>query len=232
MSFSSASGLAIDCPPWRLSGLVLGCLMNDPEALAALGDAVHAAPYKAPPSAPVLYIKPRNTLAAADAAMRLHADVHALEVGATVALVMARSACRVSESQALDHVAGFALLVDISVPHTSFYRPSVRFKALDGSCRIGRVVARNASVAAPVFEIEVEIDGQHVQRSSTAGFTRQAARLIADVSAFMTLRAGDILMLGVAADAPQARAGQRVRVEAAGLGVIEFAIELAQESAA
>ena len=47
------------------------------------------------------------------------------------------------------------------------------------------------------------------------------AQLIADVSDFMTLAAGDVLMLGVAAGAPRARAGQRVRIEIDGIGTLE-----------
>ena len=61
------------------------------------------------------------------------------------------------------------------------------------------------------------LDGRLVQQTSTAGMQRPVARLIADVSAFMTLAAGDLLMLGVAAGAPRARAGQRVRIEIADL---------------
>ena len=42
-------------------GTVYGTLLNHRDALAALGNAVHEPPYKAPPKAPILYIKPRNT---------------------------------------------------------------------------------------------------------------------------------------------------------------------------
>ena len=52
--------ILVDAAPWRLSGVVYGTLLNDPATLAELGDAVHAAPYKAPPRAPVLYLKPRK----------------------------------------------------------------------------------------------------------------------------------------------------------------------------
>ena len=45
-------------------GTVFGTLLNYRGALAALGSAVDAAPYEAPPRAPVLYIKPTNTWAA------------------------------------------------------------------------------------------------------------------------------------------------------------------------
>ena len=43
---------AFDFAPFRLSGEVVGALLNDPAALAALGDAVAAPPYKAAPTAP------------------------------------------------------------------------------------------------------------------------------------------------------------------------------------
>ena len=38
------------------SGTVYGTLLNHRDALAALGERVHEAPYRAPPKAPVLYI--------------------------------------------------------------------------------------------------------------------------------------------------------------------------------
>src|ERR1700733_14384783 len=44
-----------------VTGAVYGTLLNDRAALLALGDTMNAAPYKAPPKAPILYLKPRNT---------------------------------------------------------------------------------------------------------------------------------------------------------------------------
>ena len=54
----------IDVPPYRLSGVVYGTLLNHRDALAALGAAVNHRRTRPRRSAPVLYIKPRNTLAA------------------------------------------------------------------------------------------------------------------------------------------------------------------------
>ncbi len=47
--------------PAGFPGTVYGLVLNHEGALMALGEAVTAAPYKAPPRAPVLYIKPPNT---------------------------------------------------------------------------------------------------------------------------------------------------------------------------
>ena len=208
------------------SGVVYGTLMNDPAALAALGDAVNHAPYKAPPRAPVLYIKPRNTLAGSGASVAVPApegDLRGeLEIGASLGLVIGRTACCVSEAQAIEHLAGYVIVADLSVPHDSFYRPSIRFKARDGSCLIGPTMVPRSEVAhADALSIEVSVDGHVVQRASTAGMRRNVARLLADVTEFMTLRPGDILMLGVPFGAPRARAGQRFAVEIGGLGRLD-----------
>lgn len=219
--------IAFDAAPWRLSGVVYGTLLNDRAALAAIGDAAHQAPYKAAPRAPVLYLKPRNTLANSGATIAVPHDVSEFEIGAALGLVIGRTACRVSEADAIAHLSGYALVADLSVPHDSFYRPSVRFKARDGSCVFGpRVVATKFIASPDSLSLRVSVDGQLVHTASNAGMQRSVACLIAEVTDFMTLRAGDVLLLGVAAGAPRARAGQRLVVEsdATELGRLEGAL--------
>jgi 5-oxopent-3-ene-1,2,5-tricarboxylate decarboxylase/2-hydroxyhepta-2,4-diene-1,7-dioate isomerase len=217
--------------PYRLSGTVYGVLLNHAPALAALGDAVNAAPYKSAPKAPVLYVKPRNTLAAPGSACEVPADVPELQIGANLGIVIGRTACRVAERDALQCVAGYTIVDDLSVPHDSFYRPSVRFKALDGSCVIGPVVGRQRVPDADALAVRVFVDGEPVQRTTTAGRIRPLARLLADVSEFMTLAPGAVLRLGTSHGAPTARAGQRVAIEIDGLGRLEHALVAAGEPA-
>jgi len=202
-------------------GTVYGTLLNHRDALAALGNAVTEPPYKAAPRAPILYIKPRNTWIDAGEAIVVPAGVVELEIGATLGLVIGRAACRVSETDALTFVAGYVIVNDVSVPHDSYYRPSLRFKARDTFCPIGPFVARDAVGSPDALGIAVTIDGETVQRASTAGLIRSASRLIAEVSDFMTLAPGDVLSVGVAAGAPRARVGQRVSIAINGLGRLD-----------
>ena len=205
-------------------GTVYGTLLNHRDALAALGDAVNEPPYKAAPKAPILYIKPRNTWIAAGEAIVVPSGVLELEIGATLGLVIGRAACRVSEAQALSFVAGYVIVNDVSVPHESYYRPSLRFKARDTFCPIGPFVARDRVGSPDALGIAVTIDGETAQRASTAGLIRSAARLIADVTDFMTLAPGDVLSVGVAAGAPRARVGQRVSIAIDSLGRLDNAL--------
>jgi 5-oxopent-3-ene-1,2,5-tricarboxylate decarboxylase / 2-hydroxyhepta-2,4-diene-1,7-dioate isomerase len=215
-----------DFPPYRLSGVVVGALLNHAPALAALGEAVNAPPYKAAPKAPVLQVKPHNTFCADGGVVELPGDVDAIEIGATLAIVIGRTACRVAEGVAMEHIAGYLIAADLSVASDAperHYRPAVRQRARDGFCPLGpRVIASAALPAPDALAVSVGIDGVVVHQADTAGRVRGVARLLADVSAFMTLQPGDVLLLGASHGAPRARAGQSVEVAIAGLGRLHF----------
>src|SRR5438445_353252 len=85
---------------WGLTGAVYGTLLNHRSALTELGSKAAQPPYDALPRAPVLYIKPRNTLAASGDAVEIPAGVNELEVGPCLGLVIGRTACRVPEEGA------------------------------------------------------------------------------------------------------------------------------------
>jgi 5-oxopent-3-ene-1,2,5-tricarboxylate decarboxylase / 2-hydroxyhepta-2,4-diene-1,7-dioate isomerase len=211
--------LPMDVPPYRLSGTVYGTLLNHRTALAALGATIDEPPYRGAPRAPVLYIKPRNTLLTDGASVTVPRDAAELEIGATLGLVIGRPACRVAEAAALEYVAGFLIVNDVSVPHSSFYRPAVRCMARDGFCPLGpRVVPRDEVANPDALTIRVSVDGSLRQVATTAELVRPVARLLAEVTDFMTLAPGDVLAVGVAVPAARVRAGQQASIEIDGLG--------------
>ena len=185
-------------------------------------------PHHSPPAAPVLYLKPRNTWLGSGVAVMLPEDVEEIAIGASLGILFARDVRRVRREAALDAVAGFTIVNDLSIPHTSLFRPPLRFNARDGFCPLGPwVVAREALAAVDSLTLRAIVNGEVRQTVSTADLHRSVAQLIADVSEFMTLGAGDLLTTGVAADPPRARAGDRVAVEIDGLGRLENPIAAA-----
>ncbi|AOI59872.1 fumarylacetoacetate hydrolase family protein [Burkholderia diffusa] len=218
-------------PPLPIAiGTVYGALLNERAALAALGDAVHAPPYGRPPQAPILYIKPANTHVADGAAVVVPAGIDALEIGASVAVVFSRRATRVPAARALDYVHGFTLASDVSVPHPDYYRPAVRFKCRDGFCPLGPAIVPAAALGdIDAISLTVRIDGSTAMSASTATLIRPVRELIADVTAFMSFAAGDVLLLGVAGGAPLARAGSVVEITAAGIGTLRHTL-IAEEA--
>lgn len=197
-------------PP--VSGAVYGTLLNDRHALEALGDAVNAPPYKAPPRAPILYLKPRNTHAGHRARVVVPGS-EGVQVGASLGIVIGRTATRVAVHDAFDYIAGYTLMADLSVPHASVYRPSVRFRARDNFCVIGPAVVARRHVANPdQLAIAVNVEGSASFTATTATNVRGVAQLLADVTDFMTLAPGDVITLGVPHGAPVVHADARATI--------------------
>ncbi len=170
LSAAARCDIRCDVAPYRLSGTVYGTLLNHSSALAAFQGRLELPPYNAAPRAPVLYVKPRNTLAGCGETVEVPAATAALEVGACLGIVIGRMACNVPETRSLEYVAGFLLVNDVSIPHPDYYRPAVRYKARDGFCPIGPwVTARDAVANADALTIRTYVDGALVQTMSTAG---------------------------------------------------------------
>ncbi len=189
-------------------GTVYGTLMNFRGEWNALDEQMHQPPYQAPPSAPVLYVKPANTFSANGAVVTLPPGVPQVEVGAAVAVVM----------QAPGQVAGYVLMNDLSVPHSSFFRPPVKYKCLDGFLVVGDTLAAASALDVSQLTLEVRINGSLKQTVQLRDLVRGAQQLLRDVGEFMTLGAGDAIMLGCDAGRPTARAGDAISIRAAGLG--------------
>jgi 5-oxopent-3-ene-1,2,5-tricarboxylate decarboxylase/2-hydroxyhepta-2,4-diene-1,7-dioate isomerase len=221
-AFAAPANLGFDVPPFRLSGSIYGVLMNHRAALEALGGAVDQPPYKGAPKGVVLYVKPRNTLVAPGEPLWTDAAGEEREIGAALGIVIGRTACAVAEAEAMQHVAGFTIAIDASVPHDAWFRPSVRFRARDASLALGpRVVARTAIADPDALRVRVFVDGRLVHEAGTGGTIRTVARLVADVSDFMTLSPGDVLLAGVAPGAPRVGTTAGIAVEIDRLGRLE-----------
>ena len=189
------------------TGTVYGVLLNFRAEFDALAPQMNQPPYKAPPKAPVLYVKTANTWSPHGSAITVPAQVDAVEVGATVAMVIGVD----------NDVEGFVLMNDLSIPHASFFRPPVKFKCVDGFLGIGPAMRDAQEVADPAqFRLEVRVNGELKQSIDFSQTVRSASQLLADVGAFMTLSHGEVLMLGCDAGRPLARPGDRIEISAPG----------------
>lgn len=189
-------------------GTVYGTLLNFQREWGLWAPRMDQDPYKAAPQAPVLYIKTANTFNRTPQ-LTLQDGVTEVGVGASLGLVMGEGGQAVS----------LMLLNDWSVPHTSYYRPPIKFRCRDGYLGVGASLPW-AQVDAGALRITVHINAQPVQTVDLATLVRPVAQLLADVTEFMTLQAGDVLMVGTdcLADGsrPLARAGDTVQISAPG----------------
>jgi 5-oxopent-3-ene-1,2,5-tricarboxylate decarboxylase / 2-hydroxyhepta-2,4-diene-1,7-dioate isomerase len=203
--------------PYRPSGTVYGTLLNFCREREVYLPQMSQAPYKAPPSAPVLYVKTANTFSANGSAVPVPAKVPQVEVGATICMIFGPVGHTNNGHKAIQNIASWVLMNDLSISHSSYFRPPVKFKCLDGFLGVGSECVPAASLGDPAgVTLEVRINSELKQTLDFSTLVRDAASLSRDVASFMTLREGDVLMLGLdclpGGGRPLARVGDRIDI--------------------
>lgn len=200
-----------------MKGTVFAVALNHQSQLDAWHTAFQNAPYKTPPKTAVWFIKPRNTVIQTGEPIA-HPANEEVQSGATVALIVGKTARKVRAEDAADYIAGYALANEVSLPEDSFYRPAIKAKCRDGFCPLGETV--NVSHVDNLTVI-TEINGQEVDQWNTADLQRNAAELLSALSEFATLNPGDAILLGTPQQRVTLRPGDRVRVLAKGFPPLE-----------
>jgi 2-keto-4-pentenoate hydratase/2-oxohepta-3-ene-1,7-dioic acid hydratase in catechol pathway len=115
-----------------------------------------------------------------------------------LAVVIGKTARRVSAAQALDHVAGYTICNDVSARDLQFGDGQwVRGKSLDTFCPLGPWIVTRDEIPDPQnLKIRCLVNGQPLQDSTTAEMIFNVATLIEFASHAFTLLPGDVLITG------------------------------------
>jgi 2-keto-4-pentenoate hydratase/2-oxohepta-3-ene-1,7-dioic acid hydratase in catechol pathway len=183
-----------------------------------------------PPATPTFFAKFRNALAAPGATVSLPRWSERVDYEAEVAFVI-RDRCKdVPEADAIEHVAGYTLLNDLSARDYQFKTPQwMPGKTFDGAAPCGpALVTTDEAGPHDRIEIELTLNGESMQKSSTADLVHSVPALIAYLSKLMTLEPGDLISTGTPAGVGSLRdpkvwlkAGDEVVISSPQLGVLD-----------
>lgn len=117
---------------------------------------------------------------------------------AEVAFVVGRRAKEVDEAEALDYVAGYTLLNDLSARDLQGATPQwMAGKVFDGAAPCGPYLVTPDEVGpADQIGIRLTLNGEEMQSSSTEDLIFSVPQLVAQLSALMTLEPGDLVSTG------------------------------------
>ncbi|MFZ4834230.1 fumarylacetoacetate hydrolase family protein [Rouxiella sp. Mn2063] len=191
---------------------IFAVALNHRSQIEKWSDDFQQSPYVKPPQTPIWFIKPRNTHRNNHDVISLPAD-HQTFIGATIGVVIKQKARKVSQSQAGQYIAGYVLANELSLVESSFYRPAIKAKCRDGFCPIGELTPIDDIRG---LEITTEVNGTIEQVWSVADLQRDAFELIAALSDFATLQAGDIILLGTPQQRILVHPGDTVVIKAPG----------------
>jgi 2-keto-4-pentenoate hydratase/2-oxohepta-3-ene-1,7-dioic acid hydratase in catechol pathway len=190
-----------DASSQPLDGVTLLPPIGDPEKIVCIGlnYGRHAAEGGfEPPAAPTIFAKYRNALASPGATVQLPANSRKVDYEAEVAFVVGRRAKGVVEADALDHVAGYTLLNDLSARDLQFSTPQwMSGKVFDGAAPCGpALVTPDEAGPHDSIEISLTLNSEQMQGASTEDLIFSIPQLLSHLSGLMTLEPGDIVSTG------------------------------------
>ena len=160
----------------------------------------HAEELKNPvPPAPIYFTKPPTAVIGPDAPIPYPQGLTTrfdweVELGVVIGL----GGRNIEQARALDHVFGYTVFNDVSARDLQF-RTSQWFKgkSLDGSCPMGPVIVTADEIRDPQrLRLRLSVNGMAKQDSNTSDMIFSVARIVADLSAGMTLEPGDCISTG------------------------------------
>ena len=181
----------------------------------------HAAEQKKPiPAEPLIFIKPSTTVIGPGDAIVLPAGSGRVDHEAEAAVVIGRRASRVREAEAGAYILGLTCLNDVTARDLQAQGAGyTRAKGFDTFAPVGPCIVQGLDYASPGgLAVEGRVNGVRRQASSTRELIFPIPKLIAFISAIMTLLPGDIISTGTPSGIGPLAAGDTVTVAVEGVG--------------
>lgn len=150
------------------------------------------------PKQPVIFSKPPTTVIGPGDAVHHDAKItQQLDWEVELAVIIGRTARRVRPEDALHHVFGYSVIIDISARDNRRAGQWIYSKGQDTYAPFGPVIVTADEIPDPhVLDLSLSVNGVTKQNSSTRHMLFNVNALIADISRGITLEAGDIIATG------------------------------------
>lgn len=209
--------------------------VGNPDKVICIGlnYADHAAESNMPiPSEPVVFSKFSSTIIGPGDAIRLPSITQSVDYEVELVVVIGTAGKDISESEALDHVAGYTVGHDVSARDFQLEKPGGQWllgKTFDTFAPLGPDIVTPDEIVDPhSLGIRCILNGETVQDSNTAQLIFRVDQLIAYLSRVVTLQPGDLIFTGTPPGVGMARqpqlwlkAGDTVVCEIDGIGRLE-----------
>ncbi len=195
-----------------------------------LNYADHAAEANMPiPEEPILFFKSTSAICGPNDDVLIPRGSTKTDWEVELGVVIGKEARYITEADAMDHVAGYCVVNDVSERAFQLERGGqwVKGKSSDTFAPIGPwLVTRDAVADTQDLDLWLEVDGQRYQNGNTATMIFAVPQLISYVSQFMSLQPGDIIAtgtppgvgMGQKPEPVYLREGQTMHLGIAGLG--------------
>jgi 5-oxopent-3-ene-1,2,5-tricarboxylate decarboxylase/2-hydroxyhepta-2,4-diene-1,7-dioate isomerase len=201
-----------------------------PGTIFALGlnyaDHARELAFKAPDE-PLVFLKGPRSVCGHRGQTRRPRGVTYMHYECELAVVIGKTARRVTKAEAYDYVAGYTVANDYAIRDylENYYRPNLRVKGRDSATPLGPWLTDTADVADPMnLQLRTLVNGRVTQEGNTRDMIFDIPALIAYLSEFMTLSPGDIILTGTPEGLADVKVGDEVITEIDGIGSLKNTI--------
>ena len=176
-------------------GKVLCIGRNYAAHVAEMGDV------DAPPGDPVVFLKPTTALVATGGEVVLPRQSQDVHHELELVVVVGRGGRHISEADALDHVAAYALGLDLTARDLQAEAKASKgpwsvAKGFDTFAPLGPLAAAETVGDPGALEIALAVNGEERQRGTTRDMVHSVPRVVAFLSSVFTLEPGDLVYTG------------------------------------
>ncbi|WP_265517127.1 fumarylacetoacetate hydrolase family protein [Nitratireductor luteus] len=152
-----------------------------------------------PPPEPIIFAKALNALCGPNDDVEMPRGSEALDWEVELAVIIGTRAKYVSEADAMDHVAGFAIMNDVSERDFQAKRQGqwTKGKSHDTFGPLGPwLVTRNEIADPHKLDMWLDVNGERRQTGNTDTLIFNVPHVVSYLSQFMTLMPGDVISTG------------------------------------
>jgi len=172
------------------------------------------------PEEPILFLKPPSTIIGHEDNISYPPQSHEVDYEAELAVVIGREARLVNQENALNFVAGYTILNDVTARDLQQKDGQwTRAKSFDTFCPIGPWIETDLDPSQQ--RIGMKINGQVKQNSNTKNMIFPVEELISFISHIMTLKPGDIIATGTPPGVGPMQVGDVAEVCVEGIGTLK-----------
>lgn len=183
-----------------------------------------------PPEKLMIFTKSPTSIAADEQDLPVHADVtENLDYEGELAIVISKKGSKIPKQLAYDHIFGYTIANDVTARDIqSAHKQFFLGKSLDGSCPMGPYIVTKDEIPNPHdLSIVTKVNETVRQNGNTANMIFKVDELIAEISKFVTLEAGDIILTGTPAGVGKGmnpptflKSGDTVKISVEGIGTL------------
>lgn len=212
---------------WQEVGVTLAAPIPRPNRIFGIGRnyAEHASELgNEAPEEPVIFLKASTSVIASGQPIVYPSWAEQVDFEGELAVVIGVAGKDVPEADAMRHVAGYTLVNDVTeraLQNRDKARglPWLRSKSIDTFCPMGPALVTADAIKDPHhLELSTEVNGEVRQKANTGEMAHKIPALIAYLSRYFALEAGDVVMTGTPAGVGPVQPGDTVTVSIREIG--------------